>query len=121
VAWPWVLAVLPVLLGGAAGLAPLRSLISVQLLDETGNPTQAWSLKVHVMLVVGALTAAAPFLMLVAASAGHVTWLSWAAVATGVVLAGYHGRRATRRLENPPGQHPEGTGRRRSPAGQRKA
>jgi hypothetical protein len=56
--------------------------------DETGNPTQAWSLKVHVMLVVVALTAAAPSLVLVAASAGHLTWLSWAAVATGGVLAG---------------------------------
>ena len=36
--WPSVLAVLPALLGGAAGLAPLASLISVQPLDETGNP-----------------------------------------------------------------------------------
>jgi ABC-2 type transport system permease protein len=102
-AWPWVLAVLPALLGGAAGLAPLSSLISVQPLDETGNPTPAWSLKVHVMLVVVALTATVPVLVLVTASAGHVGWLSWAAVpvgvATGVVLAGDLGRRATRRLE----------------------
>jgi ABC-2 type transport system permease protein len=100
---PWVLAVLPTLLGGAAGLAPLASLISVQPLDETGNPTPAWSLKVHVMLVVVALTATVPVLVLVRASAGHVTWLSWAAVpagvATGAVLAGYLGRRAARRLE----------------------
>jgi ABC-2 type transport system permease protein len=98
-----VLAVLPALLGEAAGLAPLASLISVQPLDETGNPTPAWSLKVHVMLVVVALTAAAPVLVLATASAGHVTWLAWAAlpagVATGVVLAGYLGRRAARRLE----------------------
>jgi ABC-2 type transport system permease protein len=100
---PWVLAVLPALLGGAAGLAPLASLISVQPLDETGNPTSAWSLKVHVMLVVVALTATVPVLVLVRASAGHVTWLSWAAVPAGVatdaVLAGYLGRRAARRLE----------------------
>jgi ABC-2 type transport system permease protein len=98
-----MLAVLPALLGEAAGLAPLASLISVQPLDETGNPTPAWSLKVHVMLVVVALTAAAPVLVLATASAGHVTWLAWAAlpagVATGVVLAGYLGRRAARRLE----------------------
>ena len=102
-AWPWVLAVLPALLGGAAGLAPLSSLISVQPLDETGNPTPAWSLKVHVMLVVVALTATVPVLVLVTASAGHVEWLSWAAVpmgvATGVVLASFLGRRAIRRLE----------------------
>jgi hypothetical protein len=94
-AWPWVLAVLSVLLGGAPGLAPLTSLISVQPLDETGNPTPAWSLKVHVMLVVVALTATVLVLVLVTASAGHLTWLSWVAVptgvATGAVLAGYLG------------------------------
>ena len=102
-AWPWVLALLPALLGGAAGLIPLTSLISVQPLDETGNPTPAWSLQVHVMLVVVALTAAAPVLVLVMASAGHVTWLSRAAVpagvASGVLLAAYLGRRAARLLE----------------------
>jgi ABC-2 type transport system permease protein len=102
-AWPWVLAVLPALLGGAAGLAVFASLVSVQPLDETGNPTPAWSLQVHVALVVVALTAAAPVLVLVAASAWHVAWLSWAAVAvglaTGVLLATYLGRRAIRRLQ----------------------
>ena len=41
-AWPWVLAVLPAVLGGAAGLAPFSSLVSVQPLDETGGPTPAW-------------------------------------------------------------------------------
>ena len=46
--WLCVLAAL----GRVAGLAPLSSLISVQPLDETGNPTPAWPLKVHVMLVV---------------------------------------------------------------------
>jgi hypothetical protein len=75
-AWPWVLAVLSALLGGATGLAPLTSLISVQPLDETGNPTPAWSLKINVMLVVVALTATVPVLVLVTASAGHLTWLS---------------------------------------------
>jgi hypothetical protein len=47
------------------------------------------------MLVVVALTATVPVPVLVTASAGHVTWLSWAAapagVATGVVLVGYLG------------------------------
>jgi len=63
--------VLSALLGGATGLAPLTSLISVQPLDETGNPTPAWSLKVNVMLVVVALTATVPVLVLVTASAGR--------------------------------------------------
>jgi ABC-2 type transport system permease protein len=58
------------LLGGAAGLVPVASLISVQPLDETGNPTPAWSLKVHVMLVVVALTATVPVPVLMTASPG---------------------------------------------------
>ena len=44
--------------GRAAGLGPVVSLSSVQPLDETGNLTPAWSLKVQVMLVVVALTCA---------------------------------------------------------------
>jgi hypothetical protein len=52
-------------------------LISAQPLYETGNPTPAWSLKVHVMLVMVALTTTVPVLVLVTASAGHLTWLSW--------------------------------------------
>jgi hypothetical protein len=79
--------------GRAAGLVPVADQRSA--LDETGNLTPAWSLKVHVMLVVVALTATVPVPVLVTASAGHVTWLSWAAapagVATGVVLVGYLG------------------------------
>ncbi len=59
-AWPWVLAVLPAILGGAAGLAPFSWLVSVQPLDETGGPTPAYSLKVHIALVVVALTALVP-------------------------------------------------------------
>ena len=75
-AWPWVLAVLPAVLGGAAGLAPISSLISVQPLDETGGPTPAYSLKVHIALVAVALTALVPVAVLVAAQAWHETWLS---------------------------------------------
>ena len=45
------------------------------------------------MLVVVALTATVPVLVLVTVSAGHVEWLAWVAVpagvATGVVLAVY--------------------------------
>jgi ABC-2 type transport system permease protein len=93
-AWPWALAVLPAVLGGAAGLAPFSSLISVQPLDETGGPTPAYSLKVHIALVVVALTA----------HVWHEPWLSWAGVpvglATGAGLTAYLGRRAVSGLEN---------------------
>jgi ABC-2 type transport system permease protein len=103
-AWPWVLAVLPAVLGGAAGLAPFSSLISVQPLDETGGPTPAYSLKVHIALVVVALTALVPVAALVAAHAWHASWLSWAAVPVGVLsgmaLAAYLGGLAVSRLQS---------------------
>jgi ABC-2 type transport system permease protein len=103
-AWPWVLAILPAVLGGAAGLAPLASLVSVQPLDETGNPTPAWSLKIHIALLAVALTGLPPVLFLLAGGLGHLPWLRWAAVpagvATGAALAVYLGRRAVARLEN---------------------
>jgi ABC-2 type transport system permease protein len=103
-AWPWALAVLPAVLGGAAGLAPFSSLISVQPLDETGGPTPAYSLKVHIALVVVALTALVPVAVLVAAHVWHEPWLSWAGVpvglATGAGLTAYLGRRAVSGLEN---------------------
>ena len=101
-AWPWVLAVLPAVLGGAAGLAPFSSLISVQPLDETGGPTPAYSLKVHIALVVVTLTALVPVAVLVAARVWHESWLAWAAVpvgvATGAVFAAYLGALAVSRL-----------------------
>jgi ABC-2 type transport system permease protein len=102
-AWPWVLAVLPAVLGGAAGLAPFSSLISVQPLDETGGPTPAYSLKVHIALVVVALTGLVPVVILVAGRLGHQPWLTWAAVpiglATGAALAAWLGGLAVSRLE----------------------
>jgi ABC-2 type transport system permease protein len=103
-AWPWVLAVLPALLGGAAGLAPFASLVSVQPLDETGNPTPAWSLKVQVALYATALTAFVPVMVLLAAWFWHASWLSWAAlpagIATGAALTASLGRHAVTRLES---------------------
>jgi len=101
--WPWVLAVLPAILGGAAGLAPLSSLISVQPLDETGGPTPAYSLKVHIALVLVALTGLVPVAVLVAGRLGHQPWLTWLAVpagiATGIALAGWLGALAVTRLQ----------------------
>jgi ABC-2 type transport system permease protein len=103
-AWPLVLAVLPAVLGGSAGLAPFSSLVSVQPLDETGGPTPAYSLKVHIALVVVALTALVPVLILVASRAWHEPWLSWVAVpaglVTGAVLAAYLGGLAVARLQD---------------------
>lgn len=101
-AWTWALALLPALLGGAAGLAPLASLISVQPLDETGGLTPAWSLKVHIALIAVPLTALPPALTLLAAAHWQLPWLSWTAIpvgiATGLTLTRTLGSRATMRL-----------------------
>ena len=101
-AWTWALALLPALLGGAAGLAPLASLISVQPPDETGGLTPAWSLKVHIALIAVPLTALPPALTLLAAAHWQLPWLTWTAIpagiATGLTLTRTLGNRATARL-----------------------
>ena len=101
-AWTWALALLPALLGGAAGLAPLASLISVQPPDETGGLAPAWSLKVHVALIAVSLTALPPALTLLAAAHWQLPWLTWTAIpagiATGLTLTRTLGSRATARL-----------------------
>jgi ABC-2 type transport system permease protein len=101
--WWWTVAALLAVLGGAAGIVPLASLISVQPLDETGNPTPAWSLKVHVALVAVALTALAPATMALAGWYWQVRWLPWAGVPVGLLsgtaLLVSLGRRAMQRLE----------------------
>lgn len=93
--WVWAPALLIALLGGGVGVAAYASLIFVQPVDEAGNPTPAWSLKVHVALLMVALTAAPTLLVLLAG------W-QWAAVPvgllTGTALAVGLGRRATARL-----------------------
>jgi len=90
--------------GGSAGLAPISSLVSVQPLDETGGPTPAYSLKVHIALVLVALAALVPVAVLLAARRWHEPWLAWVAVpvglATGAALAAYLGGLAVSRLQS---------------------
>jgi ABC-2 type transport system permease protein len=94
-AWPWALGLLAAVLGGGAGLLAIGSLVSVQPLDAAGNPTPAWSLKVHVALVAVALTALPVALVLVAGGG----WLAVpAGVLTGTALAAWLGRLAATRL-----------------------
>jgi len=100
--WPWALGLLIALVGGAAGLAPLASLVSVQPLDEGGNPTPVWSLKVHIALIVVALTAAPAAAVLALGSISHHSVVSWlgvaVAAATGAAFVIAGGRAAARRL-----------------------
>ena len=94
-AWPWALGLLAAILGGGAGLAAIGSLVCVQPLDAAGNPTPAWSLKIHVALAVVPLTALPSALVLVAGGG----WLAvQAGVLAGAVLAAWLGRLAVSRL-----------------------
>jgi ABC-2 type transport system permease protein len=93
--WFWAFALLAAVLGGGAGLVPFVSVISVQPLDAAGNPTPAWSLKVHIALVVVALTALPTTLALLA---GWRELAVLVGVVTGAVLALWLGHRAAVRL-----------------------
>ena len=85
--WPWAAALVVALTGGAAGLAPLASLISVQPLDDGGNPTPAFSLKVQVALYANALTALPAAGALALGDIGGWPLVSWLAVAVAIVTA----------------------------------
>ena len=85
--WPWAVGLLLALIGGAAGLLPLASLVSVQPLDDGGNPTPMWSLKVHIALIVVSLTAAPATALLVLGTLDRHAAVSWLGVAVGVLTA----------------------------------
>ncbi|QDP95137.1 hypothetical protein FOE78_03700 [Microlunatus elymi] len=93
--WPWALGLLAAVLGGGVGLAPLSSVISPQPLDAAGGPTPAFSLKVHVALIVAALTAAPTLLVLLAGGGWRAVPVG---VLTGLVFAIGCGRLAIGRL-----------------------
>lgn len=87
-AWPWTIALLVSLLGGAAGLSVYASVVSVLPMDDTGNPTPAWSIKVHLCLYLVALTSAPAAVVLVAGALTDSAWISWLAVPVGLLSAG---------------------------------
>jgi hypothetical protein len=96
------LALTVALVGGGAGVVLLASLLAVQPLDEGGNPTPGWSLKIHVALLVMTSTAVPAAAVLIAASRTGTAWVSWTALPVAAATAGLlirHGARwATRRL-----------------------
>ncbi|MBE7190691.1 hypothetical protein, partial [Jatrophihabitans endophyticus] len=100
--WPWAIALVIALLGGAAGLVPVLSLLAVQPLDEAGNPTPGWSVKVHLALYCTVATALPAAAMLVLGASAGSALTQWAAVpvaaATAALLAWWGRRHATRRL-----------------------
>lgn len=101
-AWPWVLGLLPAVVGGAVGLLPIASLVAVLPLDEKGGPAPAWPVKVYAALILTLVGACPTAAVLVAGGVIQSTAVQWLAVpmgaATGVVLAVALGRVATKRL-----------------------
>lgn len=101
-AWPWVLALLPAIVGGATGLLPIASLVAVLPLDANGGPAPAWPVKVYAAMVLTLLTAAPTAAVLIAGAITGSTATQWAAVpvgvASGLLAAGLLGRAATIRL-----------------------
>ena len=101
--WPWAAALVIALTGGAAGLGPLASLISVQPLDDGGNPTPAFSLKINLALYAVLVTALPSAGLLVLGALGGWPLVSWLAVAVAGVTAAIAvvglGSIATRRLQ----------------------
>ena len=103
--WPWVLAGEPALIGGAAGLLLLISVLTPLPLSADGGPTPQRQLKANLMLIVLPVAALLPAMaLLVAGSTGHSAVLSWLAVPVGVGWGGLLwwglGRIAQRRLES---------------------
>jgi ABC-2 type transport system permease protein len=101
-AWPWVLALLPALLGGAAGIIPIMSLLAVQPLDDNGSPGPTWVVKAYATIVAVAVSTAPTVVLLVIGTASGLVSLTWIAilvgVLTGVFCAVVLGRIAGNRL-----------------------
>jgi ABC-2 type transport system permease protein len=86
-AWPWVVALLVSLLGGGAGLAVCASVVNVLPMDDAGNPTPAWSIKVQLCLYLVALTGVPAATVLSAGALTGSSWIEWLAVPVGAVSA----------------------------------
>ncbi len=101
-AWTWTLAPLVSLLGGAAGLSVYASVFTVLPLDDSGNPTPAWSIKVHLCLYLTALTALPAAALLLIGELTNTREISWLAAPLGLAIAGalawWLGALATERL-----------------------
>ncbi|MET8544417.1 hypothetical protein ABZW03_27805 [Kitasatospora sp. NPDC004799] len=112
-AWPWVLATLPAVLGGAAGLIPLMSVLGAAPFPDRpgGNPLDGFNdesgdqvrLQTLVVLLLQLFCAAPAAGVVLAGTLLHSAPLRWAGVAvgllTGLLYAWALGRAAQRRLE----------------------
>jgi hypothetical protein len=78
----WALGLLAALIGGSAGLIPL-SLLNQRAAARRrgGNPMPGFSLKVHIALVVFALSAGPGAVLLALGTASHAPAVAWLGVA----------------------------------------
>ena len=82
--WPWILALLPAILGGGAGLIPLISLIAVQPLDDNGTPGPTWVVKSYAALLLTVVTGLPALGLLLAGAVTGDSWLALAAIPVGI-------------------------------------
>lgn len=101
-AMPWALGLLAAILGGAAGILPLVSLIAPQPLDGSGSPGPAWVAKAYVAIALIAVSTVPALTLLIVGTVtddAMVRWLALpAGVASGVAAATLLGGVARRRL-----------------------
>ncbi|MHA7985102.1 hypothetical protein ACX9R5_04775 [Rathayibacter sp. CAU 1779] len=102
-AWPWVLGLLPAVVGGAVGLIPMISLVAVQPLDDNGSPGATWVLKAYVAIILTVVTAGPTIAVLVVGTVAGAAWLLWSGVPIGIITGTacvvWFGRVAGRRLK----------------------
>lgn len=82
--WPWVLTLLPSLLGSGLGIVPAMSVSTVQPLDDNGTPGPTWVIKIYATLLLTAACTLPAVAVLVAGSVLSMPRLRWFAVAVGV-------------------------------------
>lgn len=86
VEWIWVLSLLPVALGSAAGVSVLASAIAPQPLDDGGGPTPAWTLKAYASLILTALATAPVVVLLILGADSPAGWMRWLGLIVGLVI-----------------------------------
>ena len=84
-AWPWVLVLLPSVLGGAAGASALISAVAPQPLADGGGLTPTWTVKVYATLIAIVLITVPGLAVLIVGDVAGVTWAVWVALAVSLV------------------------------------
>ena len=84
-AMPWAYGLLAAILGGAAGVCPLSSVIAPQPLDANGSPGPTWVLKTYASIVLIALSAAPTLAVLIVGRSLGSAVITWLAVLVGVI------------------------------------